>query len=240
MSTMLESSTSSMTHPLLSARRSHRRPRPIKFASASTTVKERADTVRDVGSIVRHHSWRFVPQETKDSVLHELSHHYDLEDLDTNQAKFDDPVDTLAHGCPLELVKCPENWAWLCTHFQDEKYLVGSKFPEIDTFKEVYVRPGDEFTKGLHAQRAALEAESITHGAENITLHVEKQRGEERGRSYCRKLLSLVLTLEAESSTLRVEKEREQRATAESSLKSSKLNQYLSLSSLKLSELGFE
>ncbi|RXH80655.1 hypothetical protein DVH24_004569, partial [Malus domestica] len=33
---MLESSTSSMTHPLLSARRSHRRPRPIKFASAST------------------------------------------------------------------------------------------------------------------------------------------------------------------------------------------------------------
>ncbi|TQD97079.1 hypothetical protein C1H46_017316 [Malus baccata] len=75
---------------------------------------------------------RLLPQETKDSILHKLSHHYDLEDLDANQAK-----------CPLELVKCPENWAWLCTYFQDEKYLAGSKFQEIDMFNEVYVQPRD-------------------------------------------------------------------------------------------------
>ncbi|TQE04427.1 hypothetical protein C1H46_009947 [Malus baccata] len=85
---MPKSSTSSVTHPLLSARCFHRQPRHIdegdEFASASTAIGEGVDIatkkqhnrlVHDVGSIVRHHypmqweSWRLVPQETKDFVI---------------------------------------------------------------------------------------------------------------------------------------------------------------------------
>ncbi|KAM1438299.1 hypothetical protein ACFXTO_012314 [Malus domestica] len=145
---------------------------------ATSTKEQHNHLVHDIGSVVHHHCpmqwefWRLVPQETKDAVLHELS-------------KFNDPAVAIAHGCPLELVKCSENWAWLCTHFQDEKYLKrakantinrskkklihhsgfrrfsyrmeerrradGVKVPKIDTFNEVYVRPGDELTNEIHA-----------------------------------------------------------------------------------------
>ncbi|KAB2612021.1 hypothetical protein D8674_037911 [Pyrus ussuriensis x Pyrus communis] len=58
----------------------------------------------------------------------------------------------LAVGCPKELVDRQDEWEWLCGHFQDKKYLVrGSKFPEIDMFKEVYVWPGDELTEQPHS-----------------------------------------------------------------------------------------
>ncbi|KAB2630784.1 hypothetical protein D8674_008303 [Pyrus ussuriensis x Pyrus communis] len=53
MSAKTESSTSSVTHPLLSTRRSHRRPRPVdevdEFASAFTVIGEGADTSNTLG-----------------------------------------------------------------------------------------------------------------------------------------------------------------------------------------------
>ncbi|KAB2626940.1 pentatricopeptide repeat-containing protein [Pyrus ussuriensis x Pyrus communis] len=106
------SSTSSVTHPLLSAQRCHRQPRPIdevdEFASASTAVEEGADTELFKG---RFTQWK--------SNLHKYL------------KRFDESADTVAHGYPLEL-------------------LTGSKFFEIDTFKEMYVWLGDEFTEGFH------------------------------------------------------------------------------------------
>ncbi|KAB2632770.1 hypothetical protein D8674_029017 [Pyrus ussuriensis x Pyrus communis] len=106
-----ESSTSLVTHSLLSTCHSHRQPWPIdevdESASASTTVGEGADTGntfnKGAAQPFSPRRWLhcvLVPYETKDSVLHELS--------------------------------------------------AGSKFPEINTFKEVSVRPWDEFTEGLH------------------------------------------------------------------------------------------
>ncbi|TQD94470.1 hypothetical protein C1H46_019891 [Malus baccata] len=50
----------------------------------------------------------------------------------------------------MELLDRRDEWGWLCGHFQDEKYLGGSKFPEIDMFNAVYVWPGDELTEQLH------------------------------------------------------------------------------------------
>ncbi|TQE11738.1 hypothetical protein C1H46_002580 [Malus baccata] len=96
-------------------------------------------------------------------------HHYELTNLDANQnqyinelcacrltqwknnlhkhyEKYDGLDVALAVGCLIELVDRWDEWEWLCSHFQDEKYL----FPEIDMFKEVYVRLGEELTKQLH------------------------------------------------------------------------------------------
>ncbi|KAB2608682.1 hypothetical protein D8674_011850 [Pyrus ussuriensis x Pyrus communis] len=96
-------------------------------------------------------SWKAVPLEVKEVVLHELSHHYKLSNLDANQMQYindlcsdrftqwksnlhkhyelyDGPKVALAVVCPIE----------------------GCKFPEIDMFKEVYIWFGDELTEQLH------------------------------------------------------------------------------------------
>ncbi|KAB2620244.1 hypothetical protein D8674_037905 [Pyrus ussuriensis x Pyrus communis] len=135
------------------------------------TAKEQHSTLAsDIGS-----SWKVVPPNVKKVVLYELLHHYELTNLDANQNQYindlcisrftqwksdhhkhydnyDSLEIALAVGCPKELVDRQDEWEWLCGHFQDKKYLVrGSKFPEIDMFKEVYVWPGDELTEQPHS-----------------------------------------------------------------------------------------
>ncbi|CAL2228403.1 unnamed protein product [Prunus armeniaca] len=89
---------------------------------------------------------------------------------------FDDPQVALQEGCPKELEGREDSLAWLCAHFQapdfvgnrkkktllhhsgsrpfsyrmDARHQGGSKFPEIDVFGNVYVRPGNELAESLH------------------------------------------------------------------------------------------
>ncbi|KAB2597352.1 hypothetical protein D8674_000272 [Pyrus ussuriensis x Pyrus communis] len=101
-------------------------------------------------------------------------------DLPKHYEKYDGLEVVLADGCPIELVDRRDEWELLCGHFHDERYLkkvkansinrlkkklfhcFGSrrfsyrleeqrKFPKIEMFKKVYVRPGDELTEQLHS-----------------------------------------------------------------------------------------
>ncbi|TQD81431.1 hypothetical protein C1H46_033016 [Malus baccata] len=40
----------------------------------------------------------------------------------------------------------PRQWEFLCEHFQSEKFLAGSQFPEIDTFESAYARKNKNWT----------------------------------------------------------------------------------------------
>ncbi|CAL2229847.1 unnamed protein product [Prunus armeniaca] len=81
-------------------------------------------------------------------------------DLHHHFQAFDDLEVALREGCPEELEGREDSWAWLCTHFQAPDYVDGctaaggggggSKFPEIDVFDDVYVRPGNELAESLH------------------------------------------------------------------------------------------
>ncbi|XP_048444699.1 uncharacterized protein LOC108865900 [Pyrus x bretschneideri] len=93
--------------------------------------------------------------------------------------RWDDPEIARLH-VPSELKDRPDDWEWLCKHFTDQfvKKSVasqkaresktflhhsgskpfsvfflqeGSKFPAIDMFKDVYVRPGQEIIEQFHA-----------------------------------------------------------------------------------------
>ncbi|XP_070676338.1 uncharacterized protein [Malus domestica] len=63
-----------------------------KFSAA--TKKQHSALAIDVDCVIRSHcrlkwgSWRVVPQETKDTVLYELLHHYELSNLDSNQMEY--------------------------------------------------------------------------------------------------------------------------------------------------------
>ncbi|KAL6275968.1 hypothetical protein ACE6H2_019569 [Prunus campanulata] len=70
-------------------------------------------------------------------------------DLHHHFQAFDDPQAALQEGCPKELEGREDSWQWLCGHFQEADY-EGSKFPEIDVFGDVYVRPGNELAESLH------------------------------------------------------------------------------------------
>ncbi|XP_070668970.1 uncharacterized protein [Malus domestica] len=119
----------------------------------------------DVGCVIKSHcsirweSWRVVPQETKDAVLYELSNHYELSNLDSNQMEYindlcssrftqwksdlhkhydlyDGSKVTLEVGFPTELLDRQDEWKWLCGHFQDEKYLKKVKANSINRSKK--------------------------------------------------------------------------------------------------------
>ncbi|CAL9025550.1 unnamed protein product [Prunus brigantina] len=102
-----------------------------------------------------------MPDEIKMQVRGQLSTNYNLEDLDEESLMyvnrlfgerykqwksdlhhhfeaFDDPQVALQEGCPKELEGREDSWAG------------GSKFPEIDVFGDVYVRPGNELAESLH------------------------------------------------------------------------------------------
>ncbi|BBH06522.1 Ankyrin repeat family protein [Prunus dulcis] len=97
-------------------------------------------------------------------------------DLHHHFQAYDDPQVALQEGCPKELEGREDSWEWLCAHFQapefvgnrkkktllhhsgsrpfsyrmDARRREGSKFPEIDVFGDVYVRPLNELAESLH------------------------------------------------------------------------------------------
>ena len=91
-----------------------------------------------------------------------MQHHYELTNLDANQnqyineictgrftqwksdlhkhyEKYDGPEVALAVGCPIELVDRTDEWEWLCSHFQDEKYLVSIIYISIIFNQNFYI-----------------------------------------------------------------------------------------------------
>ncbi|KAB2604175.1 hypothetical protein D8674_039663 [Pyrus ussuriensis x Pyrus communis] len=60
----------------------------------AATKEQHSALVSDIGSVIRNHcpllweSWKVVPHEVKQDVLHELLHHYELTNLDANQNQY--------------------------------------------------------------------------------------------------------------------------------------------------------
>ncbi|BBN67600.1 hypothetical protein Prudu_126S000300, partial [Prunus dulcis] len=138
---------------------------------ATPTAELHSSLAHDIGHVVWTHcpmqwkSWRVMPDEIK------VETNYNLEDLDEESLTyaFDDPQVALQEGCLKELEGREDSWEWLCAHFQAPEYVnkaqvnkgnrkkktllhlfEGSKFPEIDVFGDVYVRPGNELAESLH------------------------------------------------------------------------------------------
>ncbi|BBN70196.1 hypothetical protein Prudu_1445S001000, partial [Prunus dulcis] len=125
-------------------------------------------------------SWRVMPDEIKAEVRGQLSTNYNLEDLDEESLTYvnrlfaerykqwksdlhhhfqayDDPQVALQEGCPKELEAGGEiAGSGSALIFKrpnlrmDARRREGSKFPEIDVFGDVYVRPGNELAESLH------------------------------------------------------------------------------------------
>ncbi|BBH02369.1 hypothetical protein Prudu_012909, partial [Prunus dulcis] len=121
-------------------------------------------------------SWKVMPDEIKTETnynledLNDESLAYWKSDLHHYFEAFDDPQVALQEGCAKELEGREDSWAWLCAHFQAPAFVNkakvnkgnkkkktvlhhsegGSKFPEIDVFGDVYVRPGNELAESLH------------------------------------------------------------------------------------------
>ncbi|KAB2607949.1 hypothetical protein D8674_011117 [Pyrus ussuriensis x Pyrus communis] len=130
-------------------------------------------------------SWKYVSENVKKAIPIKTNTSNNLyagrftqwkKDLHKHYERYDSPKVALVVGCPIELVDRRHEWEWLCGHFQDEKYLGGSKFPKIDMFKEVYVWPGDEMTKQLHVtclrDPSALSSRQRTEEVELLTSEV--------------------------------------------------------------------
>ncbi|CAN6710434.1 unnamed protein product [Malus baccata var. baccata] len=144
----------------------------------AATSQQHSGVASSCGVVIRdtcpfqRESWAKILEETKILVRDKLSVIYDLEDISPEVMvyleetlatrykqwknnfhkhfkRWDDPEIARLH-VPDELKDRPEDWEWLYKHFTDPKFVEGSKFPEIDMFKDVYVRPGNETTKQLH------------------------------------------------------------------------------------------
>ncbi|KAB2615507.1 hypothetical protein D8674_022095 [Pyrus ussuriensis x Pyrus communis] len=80
----------------------------------------------DIGNLVRRdcfvefESCKKVPEELKKSMLGELLICFDLHQY---FGTFDDPQVALEEGCPKEFGGREDNWAWLCSHFQELGYV---------------------------------------------------------------------------------------------------------------------
>ncbi|CAN6695055.1 unnamed protein product [Malus baccata var. baccata] len=98
-------------------------------------------------------SWAEIFEETKKLVIYDLRdislkvmaylegtlatrYKHWKNNLHTYFKQWDDLKIACLHG-PIELQDRPEDWEWLCKHFTDPNF-VGSKFPEIDLFEDVY------------------------------------------------------------------------------------------------------
>ncbi|CAL8990533.1 unnamed protein product [Prunus brigantina] len=147
---------------------------------AAPTADQHSSLAHDIGHVVRTYcpmkwkSWKAMPDEVRITVRSQLSTNYNLENLEDEMwayinrlfaerhkqwksdlhhhfQTYDDPQVALQEGCPKELEGRADSWEWLCGHFQEADFLGGSKFPEIDVFGDVYVRPGDELAESLHS-----------------------------------------------------------------------------------------
>ncbi|KAM0981308.1 hypothetical protein ACFX2A_014656 [Malus domestica] len=88
-STAPTSLTSSVTHPVLSARQTHRQPRSSQEAKQSdeaSSVHREGPRQESLPFIWK--SWKAVPPEVKEAVLHKLSHHNELMNLDANENQY--------------------------------------------------------------------------------------------------------------------------------------------------------
>nr|CBL94159.1 putative transposase tnp2 [Malus domestica] len=136
-----------------------------------------------------------VPQAQASSTsLVALPTNYNLEDMDEDMftsspnttssgrvtlhqcfQQFDDPQVTLDEGCPKELKDRQDSWK-------------GSKFPEIDVFANIYVRPRNELTESFHL----LSDTPIEYvdPPENAGFHIMTETLDQtfgrRPRTYCR------------------------------------------------------
>ncbi|TQE13560.1 hypothetical protein C1H46_000891 [Malus baccata] len=92
---------------------------------ATSTVEQHSSLAHDMGHVVRTECpmlwklWHEISTKTKNLVRNyllknNLHKHYEL---------FDDPNVALDEGCPLELEDRPDEWAWLCNHFQGPTYV---------------------------------------------------------------------------------------------------------------------
>ncbi|CAL9020331.1 unnamed protein product [Prunus brigantina] len=131
---------------------------------AAPTADQHSSLAHDIGHVVRTYcpmkwkSWKAMPDEVRitDEMwayinrLFAERHKQWKSDLHHHFQTYDDPQVALQEGCPKELEGRADSWEWLCGHFQEADFLGGSKFPEIDVFGDVYVRPGDELAESLH------------------------------------------------------------------------------------------
>ncbi|BBH06938.1 hypothetical protein Prudu_018714 [Prunus dulcis] len=143
----------------------HRGPcRQLKTTKVTRVTNSRIN----IGYDVRH---RVTPTaELHSSLAHDIDE-LQLEDLDDESLAyvnrlFSEERDEratcttiLRRGVPKELEGREDSWSWLCAHFQAPAFVNkakvnkgnrGSKFPEIDVFGDIYVRPGNELAESLH------------------------------------------------------------------------------------------
>ncbi|CAN6694972.1 unnamed protein product [Malus baccata var. baccata] len=123
--------------------------------------------------LVAWESWAKIPKETKKLVNYDLKvispaaiayleetlatryKHWKC-NLHAHFKKWDDPEIAHLEGCPIELLDWPEDWEWLCKHFTDPKFVEGSKFPEINMFKDVYAAMVEKRTTVLQEATSQL------------------------------------------------------------------------------------
>ncbi|TQD77844.1 hypothetical protein C1H46_036615 [Malus baccata] len=120
------SSASSVTNPLLSAKRTHQQSGSSKEAEQSVEVSS-----VDKGGIPD----RVVPTDVKTVALHEILHLYDLTNLDANKKRY------------IHEICIGQFTQWYDSMMVRRRL----KFPEIDMFNEVQVWPNNMLAKQLHA-----------------------------------------------------------------------------------------
>ncbi|CAL9001676.1 unnamed protein product [Prunus brigantina] len=105
---------------------------------AAPTAELHSSLAHDIGHVVRTHcpmqwkSWKVIPDEIKLQVRGQLS----LSQVNKGNRK----KKTLLH----------HSGSRPFSYRMDARRRGGSKFPEIDVFGDVYVRPGNELAKSLH------------------------------------------------------------------------------------------
>ncbi|TQE06179.1 hypothetical protein C1H46_008244 [Malus baccata] len=187
------SSTSSVMHPILSARRTHRQPRSSEEAEQSGE----ASSIHGEGSQTSH-SFGPVISALLNPIV---KHHYKVTNLDANQnqyindhcvgsftqwksdlhkhyEKFDGPEVALAVGCPIELKKKSEGK--LNQSVKEETSsplwrttLIGrSKFPKIDMLKKVHENVHQGLGKARLQDPSASSSRSRTEEVESLTSEV--------------------------------------------------------------------
>ncbi|TQD74501.1 hypothetical protein C1H46_039956 [Malus baccata] len=103
-------------------------------------------------------------------------------DLHKHYELYDGSEVALKVGCPMELLDRRDEWekkvkansinrskkklfhqsgSRRCSYRLEERRKGGSKFPKIDMFKQVYIRPEDELTEQLHGQTHVIVAQEF-------------------------------------------------------------------------------
>ncbi|TQE13473.1 hypothetical protein C1H46_001040 [Malus baccata] len=153
----LESSTSSVVLPP-SACRTHQRVRTPNMASTSASKAIRPAKKNTRGPC-RQLKIGQVTQVTNDHI----TIGYDKRHRATPTAELHS---ALAHDVGhVVRTECPMLWILWREIPAETKTLGGSKFLEIDVFKDVYVRPGDELAEQLHVTMVEISQAILQESA---------------------------------------------------------------------------